>query len=264
MHEANRGGGKSLCIKKLRTILLPQITLGLICIATTILFDVIIKRTIGITDVDYVTPFGNWFLPTLFFMEMAMLPIIFNVKDRKLLGVITVLVFTVFYFTKFTGIQYVQQTLAALIFGLLGYITRPWLDKYNESVSKYKGMGWLALLLVALLSTYNEPVGMYINQYGNKLMFLLTSLIGIYAILDISVSLKNTTFLQWCGQVSIIIYILQFFLIRVGMFISSYMTGGNNHCGYIMTFFIVMILIVPMARVCNDYLPFLFGKTKQR
>lgn len=258
------GVGKSLYIKKLKTILFPQVTLGIICIATTILFDVIIKRTIGITQVDYITPFGNWFLPTLFFMEMVMLPIIFNVRDRKFIGLIALLFFVVFYFTSYTGIQYVQQTLAALVFGLLGYMARPWLDKYNESTNKYKGMGWLALLFVALLSTYNDPVGMYINQYGNKLMFLLTSLIGIYAILDISVSLRNTTFLQWCGQVSIIIYILQFFLVRVGMVVSTYLTRGTNHWGYIITFFIVMLLIVPMTKVCSNYFPFLFGKAKQR
>lgn len=129
-----------------------------------------------------------------------MLPTVVKVKNRKLLGLIAVLVFIVFYFTKYTGIQYVQQTLAALVLGLLGYITRPWMDKYNESVSKYKGMGWLALLLVALLSAYHDPVGMYINQYGDKLLFLLTSLIGIYAILDISVSLKNTTFYSGMGK----------------------------------------------------------------
>lgn len=258
------GGGKNWIIKKAKAILLPQLTLGLICIGSSILFDVVMKRSLSLSEVDYISPFGNWFLPVLFLMELLLMPIITAIKNRLLVALSAILVFILFYFTDYSAITYVQQTIGALVFGLLGYATRPLLDKYDQSNSKYKGFGWLALLLVVLLASINDPVGMYINQYGNKCLFLLTSLVGIFGILDVSVSLKNTSFLQWCGRVSIIIYILQFFLVRVGMACTAFIAPSDSQVGYIITFFIVLTMIIPLSVICNNKLPYLFGKTKHK
>ena len=196
-------------------------------------------------------------------MELMVVPIITIVDNRKIQTVLTAIVFVIFYYVSYKEIQYVQQVLAASVFCLFGYITRPWLDKFATGNHRFKGFGWIALIIVAILSTMNETVGMYINQYGNKVMFLLTGIIGIYAIYDFSISLKNTSFIQWCGRQSIIIYILQFALIRFVIALQGMLS--SNFCfdvypSYMVTFIIVLTLLVPITKFCDKYLKFAFGK----
>lgn len=253
------GGGKILIIKKVRTIFLPQVTLGFIGILSSIILDVLLKRSYPISEVDFITPFTTWFLPVLFIMELTMMPILALFKNRWAIMILAAMVFVVYYFTSYNDVCYVQQSIAALFFGLLGYASRPLLDKYNNSESKYKGFGWLSLLLVALLSTLNDPVGMYINQYGDKILFMLISLLGIYSILDISVSLRNTSFLQWCGRMSIIIYVWQFSLSRVSMAVVNQLPLDSCYA-YILSFFICFALLLPITYLSNKYIYSLFGK----
>lgn len=257
------GGGKNVLVKKVKTILLPQVTLGVTCIATTILFDVCLKRSLDFSDVNYIAAFDNWFLPTLFLMDMIIIPIITFIRNKRLIALIALLVFVIFAFTDYKELHYVQQTLVATVFGIMGYLTRGYCDKFNEISSKFKGFGWIALLMVALISAYNDPVGMYINQYGNKLLFLLASVLGIYGVYDLAISAKNTAFLQWCGRQSIIIYILQFALIRVviaatGMIIPNF--DFDTYPFYILSFLLTLIMLVPTTLFCNKYLKFAFGK----
>lgn len=256
-------GGKNVFIKKIRSILLPQVTLGLLSIATTVIFDVALKHSIGLSDVGYLTPFDNWFLPTLFLMDMIIIPIITYIKSKRIISFIALLAFVFFAFTEYQDIHYVQQTLAATFFGLCGYLTRHYLDAINEGCSKYKGMGWIALLIVALLSACNDPIGMYINQYGNKLMFLLTSVLGIYGVYDLSISVKNSSFLQWFGRQSIILYILQFAVIRVVIAFTSMLIPNfifDSYPSYILSFLLSLLMLVPSTLICSKYLKFAFGK----
>lgn len=256
-------GGKTVFFRKIKSILLPQVTLGFFSIATTIIFDVALKHSIALEDIDYLTPFDNWFLPTLFLMDMIIIPTITYIKSKRILSFIALLAFLLFAFTEYQEIHYVQQTLAATFFGLCGYLTRHNLDVINESCSKYKGIGWIALLMVALLSACNEPIGMYINQYGNKLMFLLTSVLGIYGVYDISISAKNSSYLQWFGRQSIIVYILQFAVIRVVIAVTSMLIPNfifDSYPFYILSFLLTLVILVPSTLFCSKYLKFAFGK----
>lgn len=71
---------KALIIKKTRTILLPQVTLALLSITISILFDVVLKNKMSLSEVDFLSPFGTWFLIVLFLMEMLAIPIISLIK----------------------------------------------------------------------------------------------------------------------------------------------------------------------------------------
>lgn len=211
-----------------------------------------------LAEVDYLRPFGYWFLITLFLMEMLAIPLVTLVRNKKVLAIITIILFVLWCGVDYTAISYVQQTLAALIFGLAGYLSKPLLVKH-----KPKNLGWITLLTVAVMSMYNDPIAMYLNEYGNKIWFLLVALLGIYSVFDISVSLRNTNFFQWCGQESIILYVLQFSVIRVvvaacTMLIPSF--SGSLYPCYIIAFFIVLIILIPCTWVCSNYLRFAFGR----
>lgn len=254
---------KSLLKKKLRTILLPQVTLAILNISVVVIFDVLLKHRLHLSEVDFVSPFGNWFLITLFLMEMIAVPVITLIRDKKFLSLITCVIFVAFCCVSYKEIMYVQQTLAALVFGLLGYLCRPLLDVYSTNKYNFSGFGWIVLLITAMCSMCNEPIGMYINQYGYKILFLAVALLGIFSLSDISVSLQNTGFIQWCGKHSIILYILHPLVIKVvinlsSMFFSSFVYSRYPY--YIFTFLVVMVILVPLASFCDKNLKFAFGK----
>lgn len=250
-------------MKKINQLLVPQITLGLITFCSIYVIDVTLTKKMSLSDISFGSLFGYWFLPVLFFMYMFMFPIISLIRSRRTTIIIAFTLYVVFLITEYNGIPYVQQTLSALVFGFSGYLLRPYLDKYLVSKSSYKGLGWISLMLCAIISFYNEPVGMYINQYGNKFLFTLTSVLGIYTIFDISVSLRNSQFLQWCGKESIIIYVLQFVTIKIVMALLSSIVPGfcyNNYPFYITTFLTVLVILVPIVWLSDRYLWWAFGK----
>ena len=90
--------------------MLPQITLALLSLFATILFDVLLKKSITINDVNILKPFGAWFLIALFLMEMIAVPMISIIKNRKVLAGVTLLILGIFSITDYVGILFVQQT----------------------------------------------------------------------------------------------------------------------------------------------------------
>lgn len=248
-----------MLFRKIRTIMIPQITLGITLIMSSVVFDAVLSNTLPFSDIDYLGPFGSWFLPTLFLMELIVIPIISLIHNRIALLFAVCLISILFCLTSYTGIMYIQQVFAASVFGLLGFMSRPLLDQYNAINKKYKGFGWLIILVVAVLSTLNEPIGMYINQYGNKVLFFVTAILGICSVMDISVSLKNSWCIQWFGRNSIIIYVLHFFLVRGCRIIVTHL--GVNNYNFIIAFLICLLTIIPMTIICQKKLYFFFGKS---
>ena len=251
-----------LC-KKTRTLLIPQITLGVLLIIVSVVFNVIIQKNLTIKEVDFISPFDNWFLPTLFFAELLLFPIIDHVSTRKGLVVLLFILIVCFFLVSYNAIHYVQQVLCALLFSLAGFISRPWVEEY---ISRFPiGYGWLALIIVAIVSTYNVPVGMFMNQYGNKGLFLLTSFLGIYGIFDISISIRSNSFFEWSGQKSIILYVMQGCVIRFVEIILSIIIPGFQslqYPNYLITFVLVLLFLVPITFLCDKYFKFAFGRWK--
>lgn len=194
---------------------------------------------------------------------MLAVPLITLIRDKKFLVLITCTVFAVFCCVSYKEIMYVQQTFAALVFGLLGYLFRPLLDTYSTNKYNFSGLGWIVLLITAICSMYNEPIGMYINQYGDKFLFLAVALLGIFSLSDLSVSLTNTRFIQWCGRSSIILYILHPIIIKTVIYLSSLCSTTFEYYRYpcyIFTFLAVMVILTPLTYLCDKYLKFAFGK----
>lgn len=177
------------------------------------------------------------------------------------------LLITAFYLIPVISIVYFNQTIAALVFMLLGYIARPILDNLMIKNIFLKGYGWIGLLVCCIFSTYNQPIAMYLNEYGNKTLFIITSLLGILSICDIAISIKSSDFLRWCGRVSIILYVFQFSVIRLVMTLLNRLMPGfvyNEYPFFLYTFLFVLIILVPLTILCNKYLGWAFGKTKTK
>ena len=257
-----KSGGIKQIVRKTKTILIPQITLCVITLATTVLLDVVLSKSTSLAEIDIFNVFLQmWFLPVLFCMELIMILILCFCKKRYILLLITIGIVLIFNNTDYSTYNIVQQTLGALVFGLIGFLLRPSLDCYTQLNTLYKGLGWLLLMLVAFLSVYNEPIGIYINQYGNKLVFIIIALIAILAIADISLSICNSRFLQWLGKNSIFIYVIQFLIVRIMVAIFSRLIPETGYPYYFLPFFVSLFICVCLVPMLNRYTPLLFGKS---
>ena len=91
----------------------------------------------------------------------------------------------------------------ALMFYMIGFYAKKFFSNTKSIMLP------ICVIAVVVLSQLNEPILMYDNQYGNFLIFLMTSLCGSYAVIGISQRV-NSNFFIWLGKVSIIVYVLQF------------------------------------------------------
>ena len=120
--------------------------------------------------------------------------------------------------------------------------------------------------LVAILSYYNQPIGMFLNEYGNKVMFLVTAILGVFATLDLSCVLANSKKLAWFGKNSIIIYVTHFQILGVVNWVLQRVFDSliyGHYPYYVIVFLILLLIEIPVIIFCQKYIPFLFGKTKK-
>lgn len=252
--------------KKAKTILIPQVTLGVIGVLVTWLLDVYyLKR---IMEVNVLAEFSAWFLPVLFICEIIMNYVIPKFRNNWYLVVFAIISFMVFCLLDTNKIIYIQQIFAAIVFAILGYFSRPYLDYCNENKSRYakiSGLGILLILFVAILSSMNLPIGMYMNQYGNKPLFFVTAILGILSIAEISLSIGNSKILQYLGRVSIILYVYQFTIIRFVKAIINrlFSTSNDVYPFYIIIFIVTMLFLVPLVMFSDKYLYWAFGRKKK-
>lgn len=59
-------------------------------------------------------------------------------------------------------------------------------------------MGGLLFVII------NSPVLMFENQYGFKMLFLLSSISGYFIMHHIANKLQNNCYLIWCGRIQLL------------------------------------------------------------
>lgn len=265
--NAIRNDASCFLKKKCRTLLIPQITLGFIGLIANLMIDCIVTKEYPLRQIDLISPFLSWFLPTMFIMSVVLFILLKATKGDTAKMVITLFVILVlFLLTPPVDILFATQSLVACIFGILGYLLRPMVDYYNNFFP-YKGFSFLTLPGVAILSMMNVPIGMYINQYGNKWLFIITACLGIYTSLDLACLGQESRVLQFWGENSLIIYITHPVILRVLCGIVAKLIGETltaQYPYYLLCFIVLALLEYPVILLANTMFPFLFGKRESR
>lgn len=262
---------------KIFTILVPQITCSVLYFLFSILVYVVIAKTHRV--VDFITfDLFMWFLVVLFLMEVVMflgLRITDNIKIQIVYMILSlVLFFATPEFHKLLGDLFskelsdylrrtAEQLFGALFFGWIGMLTRPLIEKYRNC-TKLHGVGLFGYCLVVLFAQFNEPIGMYVNDYGNRFVFIAVAILGIMSAVDISFLLEKSSMFSYLDKNSIIIYVTHFRILDV-IFIGVYKLFSINirlFPGFLIVFPLLMLIEIPVIWFANKYVPFLFGKRK--
>lgn len=247
------------------TMIVPIIIMGIINIFVSIMIDVIITRDILWNEVKYVSSFLNWFL-----WSMIIVKFLQWIKEKIPLAKINIITAAIelsvavclYIFKVETGI--IMQALVGAFFFDLGII----LKKVSDSIRIEQLFGGVLLLTVPVLcflSHANTPIMMYANNYGNFVLFLITALLGIFDVLVISKMLIDNKLLNFCSDCSIILYMIHPASLRLMHKLTSVIFGTiDKYPYYFVTFGLLLIIDIPSAYFIRKYIPFLFGKRKDR
>lgn len=267
--------------KKARTILIPQITLGILVYLYDVLFQVFIKGN-SYREVDFIYSFTRWwFLPVLFVVTVLFLAIsrLINLKKGKnfiiviLVCLVTNQIMTTFHIPK-ASLDYYRSVPMALLWYSFGYYFYQHKEVYNvyyANVNQYLAglMSILCISISIIISQINEPVTMFDNSYGNIFLFFAGCSCGIISIWNLSIHVKGNMFLQWLGRNSIIVYVWQFKLTGFwNNIVEDVMNVLSPNCQNIATvnallgMCICLLCVIPIIIITNRICPEIYGKKR--
>lgn len=248
---------------KFRRLIVPQIVMALITIVVSIIIDVILTKDLSLKNVQYLGAFDAWFLIALFIVDSVMYVVLKISKKPIYLICLTVVFFIGFLLLSYKEFH-IQQALCALFFAMVGYLSKKYLDLYALKYSNFMGIGFLLLAVTAILTKFNSPVAMYMNDYGNKLLFAVTAIIGILAIFDISVTIEKVKILQFFGINSLIVYVTHAAILRVlHKAITVIGLPHDVYPNYYIVFLSLLVIEIGVVWLVNKMCPWLFGIQKK-
>lgn len=262
------GGVKS----KAKRLLIPQITLGF----ATLLLN-LIKVFMGSEKMRFgIGLFTGWFLPVLFicsvlFMFLSSIIDLSKKKNRLIIivSIIVILFLTCGYRPDSPSfwVDWLLKTKVAFLFYYVGYITRRFsLDLGIGNIISSDVLLFVIATVLFVFSQWNSPVFMYLNEYGNFMLFIVTSFIGIYVVLEFSKRLTNVPLLIDVGKLTIAIYVWNFLIISIVksivhrlLLMTDMYTGGTQAA---LSFIISMSILYVFSKITNNYYPLMYGNSK--
>ena len=266
-------------ISKAKALLVPQITLSF----TIIILKGSIWKFDGnsLNDFDYVSCFFYWFLPVLFICSLIFMVLsLFLNYDRIVIRIciITILIGAI-VLTDLTNItvttrivDWIIKVPVAALFYFCGSFSKANALKtshFNREgrLSDIKELFVIvAIPFLVIISQLNSPVKMYNNEYGSFLLFLISSFLGIWLILELSKRIKGASFLCKMGQQSIAVYVWNFLVVGFSMRIVNLVIGflnlNNENILTAVTFFLSIIIITLIVNLSINRFSFIYGIKK--
>lgn len=256
---------------KIQVLLLPHIVLSI----TLLLLNGGLWFADGnrIADFNVIPNLFYWFLPVLFCCSVLfmMLSSVVNL-EKNLTRIIVILVTVVCvyisdkYLTALTSpmLYWIRIIPTAFLFYFLGYMSKNQLLAIKDNHTVFRGLFILVLIAILFVLTQaNTPVKMYENEYGNYFLFLMTSFVGIYIVVEIARLLEGSVLLEEMGKLSIAIYVWNFFVIgffyRLTNTLMKYVGWEDKGIMTAITFSIAIICLYVIAKITYKKMPFMYG-----
>lgn len=123
------------------------------------------------------------------------------------------------------------------------------------------------VLFIYIISQFNEPILMVVNQYGNPFFFLLSSFLGCIAIFYISYFIYSEKFLEYVGVNSILFLFFHFIILNTSHVIFNKLIKSDfNNYEYpyfIIHFIIAVVVSCAISWTINNYFPWLIRYPKR-
>lgn len=218
---------------------------------------------------------GFWFLLSLLWITIIdyfVHGIIVNLDNERiqfiaLLFVAAIsLIFGIVYARRIVGKEVTIATALVgygfYIFGRVSGKIIPRFKQINEAFAGRILLGVLGVIIFGLLvfsCQINQPVFMYISDYGNGFAFVLNSMIGIIGSSFFAFAIKSNRLLEFYGKNSLVILITHFPVHHICVKITTLFLSSlwlSSLLGFICTCVIEAVLVI----IINRRFPVLKGK----
>lgn len=261
------------CKRKIKTLVLPAIILcGILLDILRYVYSMIIgigypidvkQNIIGIAlQMRGSYEYGAWFLICLFSAEIIVYILLkYILKSEKL-----ILICSICFFVVGCGYSVIihkplpwslDVALLAVAYILLGYYIKEKnlmkkLLRLNNVIIYFVMflLGNIALLLT------NSHINMWIDEVGNPIFMLMTTVGGIGFISFVCHNIKKNKVTDFIGKNSMLIYCLQYFPIYV---LDSLLKNSKGFTIWMIYFIVTILVTGTMAYIIKNYLPFLAG-----
>lgn len=262
---------KEFFLKKCIGLMIPYISFSIFWIVSDSLFNVLANNISFEFFLDeFKTYFMQirfhaiWFLPCLFIMEIAFYWILRLAKGNN------VLIFTIGIIITILGVLYrkvininlfwnVDIVFTMILFFIIGYILKS--INFIKSESKHKNS--IAFCVFALLNvtvnTINinifKPhiIDVYGNQYCNYILFYISALLGIMAIVELSIMLEGKAkYINYLGRNTLVYFALHQIIYYAAQKIFEYLNLSSVLIWIL--YFVLMVLSLIILTLLNEIL----------
>lgn len=205
-------------IKKIKSIGCAMLMTYTLYVLTGWIIDVFWLKNETIISFYYSRGLNNWFLITMCISVIAVKAV--NVYGRN--SIFTIAIAYGLFCLMNQGetnipMVYIEQSLLAYVFIFLGSILGQRILKLLRKYKKYLLGCVIGLFFVVnSVAQYNGPCAMAANIYGkSKILFTITSVLGIMGILCFATSGINSKFVKFCGRNSMIMFVTHFSTLKI-------------------------------------------------
>lgn len=217
---------------------------------------------------------ASWFLACLFIVENLFFLLFKSIGKSKKFLLLIIFVFIGYLDYTYDSVRWpwsFNVALAALVFYASGNLFKRKINLFLQT-----RIIFLILLILLIFPVYtffftiNGGVNLNLNYYHNYWYFWPEAFSGILIVIIISRLLEfylgKTSFIEYISKNTIIILTFQFIAMSVIKAFTSYIlkmpltTFNNKVLINILVSLIVIIMLVPLMFIIDNYLPFLIGK----
>jgi len=279
---------KKFLMKKIKTLLVPYFIFSIGIYYFWYIFYKIVNKPCPESQLNLwkgiftynadISPFGavQWFLTCLLLVEVFFYVVIRITKNSKIILTFVLLTSSLlgyFCYSILNSRLYwgADIALTAVVFYGAGYLLNNIKNKqiklfiFSPTLFKI-----IIFLLVSVASSFlNEYVNMRTLQYGNFFLYYLSSftsiimyiMLGIY-VCNVKTVIKSKVYRQllYIGQNTIIVLVLNNFVIQMLERFTGYAPVINKIFGNLVFSILVIILMIPVALLINKYFPWIIGK----
>lgn len=248
-----------------RQLLIPMFILGMILVVVSNIklivsgdftFGNFGENILGIMIGEQIVLGGLWFVYTLILVKIISQLLS---QPLKLLLVVVLLICAVKY--NSAQIHDIQNCWLNILLAYPMFYLGELMSGFKQKISNISDRVVLISLLIAggvgiwICGVYNEPVWMYRCLYGSSIiLFIIGSICGTVMIFAISKMFfdRSLSVIKYISEGSILILAFHILFVRIGL---HFPVGY----GYYLESVLIMLLFVPVIRICQRFCPILLG-----
>lgn len=213
-----------------------------------------------------------WFICCLYIAHLFLYVIVkISTKYGILLSfVIALIMFIIKKNWQFVSFWHWDVAAIMQFYMVLGYYSKEKLLVDKLFVYKYKNVLPLLYLLLVCFDycVWNHHYDVHVSKYGNPLVFLMLSVLGVISCIVISGYGRKMKFIRYLGQNSLVFYAFQIdalylFYSQIGGRIVNHITS-NPFMLYLIEIIFIIIVCLVVSVIVNKCFPIMAGKYRLR